>query len=151
MLFAASFAPLWGRRNMRPSVFDSHRPIVNVCLIIVVCILTIWAGYRFSSGPMVNPADKPYKAVDRIVGEDGMLHDAVYFMLDNAVVPSPEFYRTLASTVLQRNQKGHAAILFGQKSTQGWWYYYPVIILLKTPLPFLLLFFAGFYYIIRAG
>lgn len=47
---------------------------------------------------------------------------------------------------LQRTHQveGHSAFLLGQTNVGGWWYYFPILFVVKTPLPLLLLCFAGF-------
>jgi 4-amino-4-deoxy-L-arabinose transferase-like glycosyltransferase len=100
--------------------------------------LTIWAGYRFSSSPIVQVENKPYKKVDRIVGTEGLFHNISYFILENIRIPAPEFSIGIHDS-LRRSKEGHLAYFLGNIRRDGWWYFYPTVLLVKTPLPFLFL------------
>lgn len=43
--------------------------------------------------------------------------------------------------------EGHSSYLLGERGRHGWWYYFPVLLLTKTPLPTLILLFAGILYV----
>jgi hypothetical protein len=75
-------------------------------------MLTGWAVYGFSVGPLV----------------DGSW----------ILVPAPAWFHGLI-TYLRDASAARPAFLFGERSAGGWWYYYPVALLVKTPLPLLLL------------
>jgi hypothetical protein len=78
---------------------------------VVVGLLVLWAGYRFSFGP-THPG--------------------------GVSVPAPSLFHGLG-TVIGHASRGHAAFLLGETSTTGWWYYFPVALVVKTPLPLLVL------------
>jgi hypothetical protein len=84
---------------------------------ILVGLLAIWAGYRFSFGAVPFA---PFR------------------------MPAPELYAGIHD-VMQHNSQGHSAYLLGEHSQYGWWYYYFVVLLFKTPLPFLALFLYGIF------
>ncbi|MEZ5401205.1 MAG: glycosyltransferase family 39 protein [Bryobacteraceae bacterium] len=75
-----------------------------------VCLVLIWAGYRFSFGSSVL----------------------------GFPMPAPEIAEGIRQ-VLEHNEGGHRSWLLGEYSPNGFWYYYPVALLFKLPIPFLLL------------
>lgn len=101
----ANGAPLW-------SGAPRWRSLLAIGLTIVAAVITGWAVYGFSIGPVI----------------------------DGSVVPmlAPGWFRGLLS-YLGDTTAAPPAFLFGERSTNGWWYYYPVALLVKTPLPLLLL------------
>lgn len=82
---------------------------------LVAASIVIWAGYRFSFGP-------------------------VHFA--PVRIPAPELYSGIAA-VLEHNRIGHFSYLLGQRSQSGWWYFFPVALTVKMPLAFLLLALGG--------
>ena len=102
-------------------------------------LLTIWAGYRFSVGPLIAPAavgeaaapagaSAPPPALDRLARAP--------------VFPAPALFEGLGE-LAAKNRAGHKSYLLGEVRTTGWWYFFPVALAVKTPLPFLLLVAAG--------
>jgi hypothetical protein len=86
-----------------------------------VGVLTIWATYFFSFGPM--PGGGPS-------------------------LPAPEFFDGIR-TALRHNAEGHPSYLLGMHGTTGWWYYFPVALAVKTPIAFLLLLVPGVWLCVR--
>jgi hypothetical protein len=92
-------------------------------------LLTIWAGYRFSVGPLIAPAVPAAPApLDRLA------HAPVF--------PAPALFEGLGQ-LAAKNRAGHKSYLLGEVRTTGWWYFFPVALAVKTPLPFLLLVAVG--------
>jgi Dolichyl-phosphate-mannose-protein mannosyltransferase len=87
----------------------------GILLAAVAGVLTIWAAYFFSFGPMPG---------------------------GGASLPAPEFFDGIR-TALRHNSEGHPSYLLGQHSSTGWWYYFPVALGVKTPIAFLLLLALG--------
>jgi hypothetical protein len=112
--------------------------VVTACIALLICGLTIWAGYRFSTDSLMPQASRPHIKIDSVVGQQGWFHDAAYFFVEEIPIPAPEFRRGIGD-FLARNKLGHLAYLLGDIRRQGWWYFFPVVFLLKTPIPFLLL------------
>ncbi len=73
--------------------------------------ITIWAGYRFSFGP-------------------------VHFA--HLQLPAPELFQGIQD-VIQHNREGHPSYLLGMHSWYGFWDFYFVVLAVKTPLAFLAL------------
>jgi 4-amino-4-deoxy-L-arabinose transferase-like glycosyltransferase len=99
---------------------------------VAVALLLVWAGYRFSFGPLPEHAyfaAQPPVTIDRYIGGHS--------------VPAPEYFNGIAEVQLH-NFGGHPAWCLGKYSDFGWWYYFPVVLLLKTTLAFLLLAAAGY-------
>lgn len=74
--------------------------------------LVVWAGYRFSWGPIALWG-----------GRSG---------------PAPAYWAGI-ETIFRRTTAGNPAFLLGQYSQTGWWTYFPVAFAVKTPLPALIL------------
>jgi hypothetical protein len=108
----------------------------------LVAIIAVWAGYRFSIGPLVAEADRPLEVRSETLEEHSSLYRAAYAVAQAPVYPAPEFFQGL-SMVYRKNQAGQKAYLLGDVRSDGWWYFFPVALAVKTPIPFLLLFGAG--------
>ena len=119
-----------------------------LAVVVMMSAVTIWAGYRFSFGPLITPDHGPFKRIDRIVGTEGVLHDKVYMILEKTPIPAPEFVGGLV-LFINRNNAGHVAYLQGEIREQGWWYYFPLTFLVKTPIAFTLLSAIGFLFIFK--
>lgn len=136
--------------EMRSNSFSFKQRTRSAMLALLITALTIWAGYRFSLEPLVRQENRPYLAVDKIVGTKGQLHDATYSILEKVVVPAPDFLRGL-NDLRGRLKDGHTAFLLGDIRTQGWWYFFPFLFLLKTPLAFILLSGIGYLFACKQG
>jgi 4-amino-4-deoxy-L-arabinose transferase-like glycosyltransferase len=87
------------------------RRLPSFGLAVLVGLVVIWAGYRFSFGKT----------------------DFTSFPL-----PAPEVFSGIRA-VMRHNATGHAGYLLGERNITGFWYYYPVVLAVKTPLAFLFL------------
>jgi Dolichyl-phosphate-mannose-protein mannosyltransferase len=109
----------WYVLSERPSahrLLAAARPrLALLPLSLIAAGLTIWAGYRFSVGPV---------------------HFAGVWL------PAPELYSGVAA-LIEHNRGGHASYLLGQRSPSGWWYFFPLALAVKTPLAFLFLVLGG--------
>jgi hypothetical protein len=85
-----------------------------LCLLVLygVAGLVVWAGYRFTWGPIAPLGGLPG--------------------------PAPTYWSGIAS-ILQRTGGGSTAFLMGRYSETGWWTYFPVAFAVKTPLPTLVM------------
>jgi len=105
-----------------------------------VCGLIVWAGLRFSVGPLLLPADIaasgfPFPSIPKITG---LSQDRVIEIFEAPVYPAGEMFRGVLE-VHEHNQSGHRSYLLGEVRRYGSWYFFPVAFGVKTPIPFLLL------------
>ena len=107
----------------------SHR-IVSLVWAAALAFLVIWAGYRFSFGPMTP---KPYRPHNELVNK----------WLGGISLPAPELFDGIAE-VEWHNARGHPSWLLGECRDHGWWYFFLVVFAVKTPLAFILLCIAGY-------
>jgi hypothetical protein len=122
---AAALAFIWYVISERPRAGDLfrglRRRVPTLALAALVSIVVIWAGYRFSFGPV------PFTHLK---------------------LPAPELYAGIRE-VQQHNDLGHHSYLLGQRGTKGWWYFFPVVLAVKTPLAFLILLGAWIFLAVR--
>lgn len=107
--------------SIASAIASARRLIVPLLAAIATGALVIWAGYRFSFGP-VTPG--------------------------GITLPAPELFQGVRQ-VIEHNRGGHFTYLLGETSPSGWWYFFPVVLAAKTPLAFSGLFLAGLAAIIR--
>jgi len=113
----------------------------TAALALAIAGFLIWAGYRFSFGPYDAGGGKPHAALDQVVGQRGLVHDAVYGAM-HARIPAPEFVSGIRQLWLHNRESDYNWFL-GQRSNAGWPVYYPVILAVKTPAALLALFAIG--------
>lgn len=100
------------RQPLRAILAGARERVLPLGWAVLAAFLVIWAGYRFSFGPV------PFSAIP---------------------LPFPELYQGIME-VVAHNQAGHyASYLLGERRDLGWWYYYFVALGVKTPLAFLAL------------
>jgi hypothetical protein len=104
----------------------------------VAVALTIWAGYRFSIGPILHQGQVTPLEMAHLRGLSGTVARAFFF----PGVPAPEFFKGLAH-LFALSEKKRIAYLFGETYLGGRWYFFPVAIAAKTPIPLLLLAMIG--------
>lgn len=132
-------------RNSKLNFPTFRRRFFASVIALLLCFLTIWAGYRFSLTPLTRFENTPHTRVDHSV-ETGLCYDITHFILEAIPIPPTEFRKGINDFCI-RNKYGHLAYLMGDIKRQGWWYFFPILILLKTPLPFLILSAIGFFFI----
>jgi hypothetical protein len=103
----------------------------------VAALLTIWAGYRFSVGPLIAP-----DAGGAAAAPAAPAPPALDRLARAPVFPAPALFEGLGQ-LAAKNRAGHKSYLLGEVRTTGWWYFFPVALAVKTPVPFLLLVAAG--------
>jgi hypothetical protein len=112
-------------------------------LIYLSLLVCLWAGYRFSIGPLIPPDPaSAAAATPEPEGIDRLAHAAV--------LPAPALLQGLGQ-LAAKNRDGHKSYLLGEVRTTGWWYFFPVAILVKTPIAFLLLVLVGLAAVRRVG
>lgn len=107
--FAATLLLHWLRQRPRPAelLTQARTRSGPLALAIGVALLTVWAGYRFSYGPV------PFTAWR---------------------LPFPELFSGIHDLVAHNRLGANFAYLLGQHNPTGWWYYYFVVLAVKTPL-----------------
>ena len=136
---AAGIAIALSRRQQHaPETGPRPRPrrTTMLRLTYAATLLTIWAGYRFSVGPLIAPAvpvapagaSAPPPTLDRLA--------------QAPIFPAPALVAGRGQ-LAAKNRAGHKSYLLGEVRTTGWWYFFPLALAVKTPLPFLLLVAAG--------
>lgn len=112
---------------------------------LVVCLVTVWAGYFFEVKALLkNTPDAGKKAaVYQKIGGNGLLEFA-----EKTPVPLSTFSSAFTSMMITR-VKGTNAYLMGRWSTKGWWYYYFIAFAIKNTIPFLVLGVLGLFWVRR--
>ena len=95
------------RRDRKPWLLSLH-----LGLLLGASGVVVWAGYRFTWGPIP--------------------------LLNGLSGPAPAYWSGIEA-ILRRTGGGNPAFLMGQYSREGWWYYFPIAFAIKTPLPTLVL------------
>ncbi len=110
---------LWFVAAERPRLSALTRQVgiyaLPFCVVLLSTFLMVWAGYRFSVGPVT---------------------------FSTVPLPFPELYAGVHD-VLFHNHVGSLSYLLGTAGTSGWWYFFLVVLAVKTPLPFFALLLAG--------
>jgi hypothetical protein len=117
------------------------RPILSwkhIAIGAATVALTIWAGYRFSVGPILREGHLSLREMANVRRLPESVARAFFFR----GVPAPEFFKGL-SKVFGLTGNTENGYLFGETYRGGRWYFFPVAIAVKTPIPFLLLAAAG--------
>ncbi|MEZ5518167.1 MAG: glycosyltransferase family 39 protein [Gammaproteobacteria bacterium] len=138
--FAFLVCWLWfGRANIRQEILSR---ISNLGIAFAVCLITIWVAYAFDVGK-INEFPESTGLFGQVYGEgvDGLRGFIGNFLIDKTI-PAPGFFHGLLM-VAAHNEAGHRAYSLGQFSQYGFWFYYPLTMFVKTPIPFLILLFAG--------
>ena len=126
-----------GERSREAAPRTGPSRTTRLRLTYAAALLTIWAGYRFSLGPLIAPAAGGTAAAPAAPAPP------VLDRLARApVFPAPALFEGLGQ-LAAKNRAGHKSYLLGEVRTTGWWYFFPVALAVKTPLPFLLLVAAG--------
>jgi hypothetical protein len=112
-----------------------------VVLALLVAFVVAWSGYRFD---FRRPVDVDPEAPAYF--DSAHIPRALAFVR----LPAPSLPVGFARVRLH-DRGGHTAFLLGKQSRTGWWYYFPVVFFFKTPLPLLILFVCGLFFIGRRG
>ena len=107
----------------------------GIAIAFVALLLVLWAGYRFSFGPILGSHPNAPTVI-----ETQMPH--FRWFATHVPIPAPQFFTGLGALKLH-NQHGQVSYLLGHYSQFGFRTYFPVVLFYKTPLAFLLLFAWG--------
>ena len=130
----------WRTRHARPDEPSPRPGTKAIRAVYLAALLTVWAGYRFSIGPLVPPPSTTTTATP----SQGPLEN----LAQARVFPAPAFFEGLGE-VAAKNRAGHKSYLLGEVRDTGWWYFFPVALAVKTPLAFVLLVVAGIFAAVR--
>ena len=130
----------WRTRHARPDEPSPRPGTKAIRAVYLAALLTVWAGYRFSIGPLVPPPGTTTTATP----SQGPLEN----LAQARVFPAPAFFEGLGE-VAAKNRAGHKSYLLGEVRDTGWWYFFPVALAVKTPLAFVLLVVAGIFAAVR--
>jgi len=113
--------------NWRHLRVSPTRRVKQLAIVLLACVLLIWAGYRFSVNRL-NSSPKFHRVLERA---------PLLSRVGNIPIPLPEFFLSVAS-LAHHNELGHDSYLLGRYGT-SWWYFFPVVLATKAPLGLLML------------
>jgi 4-amino-4-deoxy-L-arabinose transferase-like glycosyltransferase len=120
---------------------------------LVTTMFVVWAGYRFTTHALLDPAGNPALVtayLNRLVGTQGWLHDAAFAVARFPYFPAPELFLGFGAAAFE-STRGRVAYILGESRFGGWWYFFPVALAFKTPLAFLILWVTGAVASLRAA
>jgi 4-amino-4-deoxy-L-arabinose transferase-like glycosyltransferase len=112
----------------------------------LVALLVIWAGYRFSVGPInERTADSAVAAAPAALARDRPdgLKRRVASLLRLPLFPAPEYFRGVRDLRAENRIGERKNYLLGEPILEGRWAFFPVALGVKTPIPFLVLALVG--------
>ena len=130
---------VWKRRE---NTYSWRTYLSTALIAALLSALVIWAGYRFSIMPLNQAFAQPARVLAQLPAPIRSVARTVIRV--NPPVPAPDFLRGILASWAQ-NQKSPPSYALGQVRRGGFWYFYWLDLGLKTPLPFLVLAFAGIF------
>ncbi len=111
--------------------------------------LILWGGYRFSVKPVQEAAEISPAKMPSFQNFPAFARPEIRkVLLANPRLPAPELLNGISKAWVL-NKAGADSFLFGKSRNGGWWYFYLCALGVKLPLPMLIGFFIGLYYLIR--
>ena len=106
----------------------------------LIMLITLWAGYRFSVGPLRRgPVRPPATAAAPAHAATAVpLKTRLQKIARLPVFPAPEYYRGI-QMIRGDNRLGRRNYVLGEPIQGGRWYFFPLALGVKTPIPFLIL------------
>jgi hypothetical protein len=135
-----------GKWGVPPRIAQWRRLFVRVLIVSGVVLVLLWAGYRFSCGPIM-PHTGAHQIVDRVFAKRPLLRSLAYKAIETPI-PLGQIVSCIHAVATQ-NTVGHASYLLGEYRLTGWWYFFPVVVGVKTPIGFLILAGCGIFAIMR--
>lgn len=124
-------------RGAKPT---SAARLPSAALACAAAFLLLWAGYRFSVGPLkAGPEPAAGPGASAVASS---LRQLALATARQPIYPAPEWARGLKQ-MLSANTEGRKNYVLGQPRRGGVWYFFPLALAVKTPLPFLVLALAG--------
>jgi hypothetical protein len=107
-----------------------------------IAILTLWSGYRFSTGP-IDPGRPAAERKDTPAQTSPpSLRQRMVTLARLPIFPAPEYVRGVLR-LRGENRLGRKNFVLGRPVREGRWYFFPLALGVKTPIPFLVLSFVG--------
>jgi len=147
-VFALTLLKWISERNTSESGIPFGRKHLTIVFSVMVALFIIWGGFRFTLSSITSKDLRPHEAIDRVIGSKGLFHDIGTDILEAPVLPAIEFFGGIYEAVYH-NEIGHKSYLLGERSTKGWWYFFLVALGVKTPIPFIIFTFIGFFFLFK--
>ncbi len=115
-------------------LMTNPRRFTHAAIAIAVCVVAVWAVYRFSFA-------KPESTHLYLLAAWTDAHPSLLWIkphLEHTPLPLTGLIAGVIQTAMH-NAAGHEAFLLGQYRANGWWYYFPVALAVKTTIVFLLI------------
>jgi Dolichyl-phosphate-mannose-protein mannosyltransferase len=143
---------VWAIERREGAFFTRQRFrwLAQVPLALLICALTVWAGYRFSLKPVIEGLQLYRQSLPTFQHLPGPVRNVARELVARDVrIPAPELAMGVAeSYVLTHSATG--AYILGRQREGGTWYFFPVGFFFKNPLPFLVLALLGILVTFRA-
>jgi hypothetical protein len=117
----------------------------HVAFALALMVLTIWASYRFQVGPLASTPNSDAQ-IARLAVKAGPLRPMVTAAANH--VPAYQFFQGINEVRLV-SKNWHINYLFGRTYSHGEPYFFLLMLLTKTPIPQLILGFAGLWLAMR--
>lgn len=130
---------LWALQTRKESIPVS-KLLRHACLALLLFVLLVWAGYRFSLKPVIEgmnlqpqslPSFQHLPAAAQPLARELVARDTV--------IPAPELAMGIAASYVLTHSGATSTYIFGKVRPGGVWYFFPVGLFLKNPLPLLIL------------
>ncbi len=130
----------------------AKKVLLQIFLIFVISVITIWAGYGFKHEPILKNTLRQQEKIELVNASaqkilpfwnEGLAKKTEYF-LRSFPMPLGEHIIGILG-VLRHSRQGHATYFLGSHSEAGNKLYFTLAFLIKTPIPTLLLLALGIY------
>ncbi len=136
---------LWRRRREDTCSWRTY--LSTAVIAALLSALVVWAGYRFSITPLNQAFTQPAQDLAQLPAPIRSVARTIIRI--NPPLPVPDFLRGILASWAQ-NRKSPPSYALGRVRRGGFWYFYWLDLGLKTPLPFLILAFAGIFLSLRS-
>lgn len=133
-------APVFGRAHVKSGL-----------IALAVMLFVFWLCYGFGLASLVDPANRPYEAIEQLFGRGSALSNFVSDAAETAIpIFIPEIRQGIED-VRYHNAVGHLSYLLGEVRSDGWKHYYLVALGVRTPPPLLIVGLIGMGLMLRAS
>jgi len=141
LLALICFAVLRWHRARRGEEMIHPRPWSRILLSFVTCCIVVWGMYFFTVGSIAPPGSEDRAKLTVLMERHHLPPSPVLTVLTH--LPAPEFFAGLRAARAIGKNSGHYWLL-GKNRTHATRMFFPVIFAAKMPIPFTVLFLAGF-------